>query len=78
MDMTINNRFAVLLAEKRVQERRNIPLSEIAAATGIPRQTLYAWENNGVTRYDAHVIDALCKYFACQPGELFHYVEKPM
>jgi len=75
LDMTINNRFGVLLAEKQISERRNIPLSEISQSTKIPRQTLYAWQHNTVTRYDAHVIDALCKYFDCQPGDLFHYVE---
>lgn len=75
MSMTINNRFGVLLAEKKIRERRNISLAEISQSTGIPRKTLYAWQNNTVTRYDAGIIDALCKYFACQPGDLFHYVQ---
>ena len=71
----INNRFAVLLAEKRVKERRNIPLAEVAEATGISRRALYAWENNEVHRFDDVIIDALCKYFGIQPGELFEYIE---
>lgn len=75
MDMTVNNRFAILLAQKRIDARRNLPLSEVAAATGIPRKTLYAWANNTVTRYDAGIIDALCEYFSCQPGDLFYLVE---
>lgn len=75
MGMTVNNRFAILLAEKRVKERRNISLGEVSNDTSIPRKTLYAWANNTVTRYDAAIIDALCKYFDCQPGDLFHYVE---
>ena len=74
MGMTINNRFGVLLAEKRVKERRKISLAEIASETGVPRQTLYAWENNTVTRFDSHVMDALCKYFDCKIGDLFQYV----
>lgn len=73
----INNRFGVLLAEKRVKERRSIPLSEIADETGITRPTLYAWQNNTVTRFEATVIDKLCKYFSVQPGELFEYVPDP-
>jgi DNA-binding Xre family transcriptional regulator len=76
MDM-INNRFGVLLAEKKKEERRNIPLSEIAEATKISRKTLYAWENNTVTRFDVSVINALCKYFGVKPGELFEYVVDP-
>lgn len=71
----INNRFAVLLAEKRVKERRNIPLAEVAEATGISRRALYAWENNEVHRFDDVIIDALCRYFQVQPGELFEYIE---
>lgn len=74
MSVAINNRFAVLLAEKQIKERRNIPLAEIAEATGISRRALYAWENNSVHRFDEEVIDALCQYFNIQPGELFEYV----
>ena len=71
----VNNRFAIMLAEKRVKERRNISLQEVAEKTGIARKTLYAWENNTVTRFDVSVIDAICKYFGVKPGDLFEYVE---
>jgi len=79
MTVTVNNRFAVLLAEKQVKERRNISLSEVAEMTGVSRQALYKWENNKVNRFDVPVINAICKYFDIQPGELFEYVpdEKP-
>ncbi len=75
MDVAINNRFGILLAEKRVQEKRAIPLSEVQAETGIPYKTLYAWQNNTISRFDAHVIDAICKYFGVKPGEVFEYIE---
>ncbi len=75
MKMTVNNKFAILLAEKRVKERRNISLVEVAEATGISRKTLYAWENNTVTRFDVPVINALCEYFGIEPGALFQYVK---
>ncbi len=74
MNVTVNNRFAVLLAEKQVKERRNISLSEVAEVTGVSRQALYKWENNKVNRFDTPVINAICKYFDIQPGELFEYV----
>ena len=80
MNVAINNRFSSLLAEKRIQEKRNIPLSEVAEATGLPPKTLFAWANNTITRFDVHVIDAICQYFNVQPGALFEYVpneEKP-
>lgn len=77
MNVTINNRFGILLAEKQKQERRNIPLAEVAEVTGISRRALYAWDNNEVHRFDDVIISALCQYFGIQPGELFEYIEKP-
>ena len=74
MNVAINNRFGILLAEKRVKEKRNIPLSEVAEGTGLPPKTLFAWANNTVTRFDVHVINAICQYFGVQPGDLFEYV----
>lgn len=75
MNVTINNKFAVLLAEKQVKERRNIPLAEVSEATGISRRALYAWENNDVHRFDDVIINALCRYFGIKPGDLFEYIE---
>lgn len=75
MSVTVNNRFGILLAEKRIKERRNISLAEIADEIGIARKTLYAWSNNKVNRFDVPVIDALCQYFGVKPGELFEYIE---
>jgi len=75
MNVTVNNRFAVLLAEKQVKERRNISLSEVAEVTGVSRQALYKWENNKVNRFDTPVINAICQYWGIQPGELFEYIE---
>ncbi len=77
MSVTVNNRFGILLAQKRINERRNISLAEVAEEIGISRKTLYAWENNTVTRFDVPVIDALCQYFGVNPGDLFEYLENP-
>jgi len=77
MNVAINNKFAVLLAEKRVKEKRNIPLSEVTDATDLPAKTLFAWSNNTVIRFDVHVIDAICRYIEVQPGELFENVDSP-
>lgn len=68
--MTISNRFGVLLAEKSIAEKRNISVSEVARESGISRKTLQGWANNTVTRYDTPVLEALCKYFGCEPGDL--------
>lgn len=71
--MAIINRFSVLLTEKRVREERDIPLSEVAKATGLKRKTLFAWVNNTVTRFDIHTMNAICRYFSARPGDLFEF-----
>ena len=73
--MAVNNHFGTLLAAKRAQEKRNISIAEVARESGVARITLQGWANNTVTRFDAPVINALCKYFDCQPGDLFEYVK---
>ena len=75
MNVTVNNRFAVLLAEKRIKERRNISLQEVAEETSISRQALYKWENNSINRFETRVMNALCQYFGIEPGQLFEYVK---
>lgn len=74
---TINNRFGVLLAQKKAREKRNIPMIEIEREIGINRRTLYVWEKNTVTRYDAPVILALCQYFNCDIGDLLYIDRSP-
>jgi putative transcriptional regulator len=71
--MTINNRFAVLLAEKSALEKRRISVAEVSRMTGIAQRTLQQWYSNKISRFDAPVMDALCNYFGCQPGNLFEY-----
>jgi putative transcriptional regulator len=73
----INNRFGILLAQKRMKEKRRISISEVSERTGINRQSLQAWENNTVSRFDLVIMDALCEYFDCQPGDLFEYIPVP-
>ena len=74
MDVPINNRFGILLTEKRMSEKRNIPLSEVHEQTGISRPTLQAWSNNTVTRFDLSVIEGLCQYFNVKLSDLLEYI----
>lgn len=67
----IKNRFRELLLEKAAQaERRNIPLLEVARETNLTTKTLYAWDDNSISRYDASSIEALCNYFNCDLCDL--------
>lgn len=74
MSVPINTRFRLLLEEKSKREGRDISLQDVEAATGISRQSLYAWKNNTLERYEANTIDALCKYFEVDLGQLLEYV----
>lgn len=64
-----------LLDEKAFKEKRRITLSEVSEKTGISRATLTRIANvpGNVTNTDT--INALCKYFECELGELLMYVE---
>lgn len=75
--MAVNNRFAVLLAEKSMREKRRISVAEVSRGTGITQRTLMQWAHNTVTRFDAPVISALCAYFNCSVGDLLEYAPDP-
>ena len=67
----ITNRFMELLAAKARREGRGkISISQVIEETGLSRGTVDGYVHNTITRYDAHVILALCDYLGCQPGDL--------
>ena len=49
---------------------KRITYRDAAAATGISAATLSRWASGDVDRFGAVTIQALCKYFQCQVGEL--------
>jgi putative transcriptional regulator len=71
----IRFRLAELIADKSFKERRVVTVSEIAQATGIHRATLSKVANQPGANIGTEIIDKLCRYFACQPGELMTFVE---
>ena len=62
------------MAAKGRRERRRITYDDILAATGISKNTLVRLANNRGESVHVSVIDRLCVYFECQPGDLFVYV----
>ncbi|WP_298577233.1 helix-turn-helix transcriptional regulator [uncultured Luteimonas sp.] len=72
----IRFRLAELIADKAFKERRVVPLTEVADATGIHRATLSKMANHPGANIGTDIIDRLCKYFGCQPGELLTYVDE--
>jgi len=62
-----------LLDEKSFREKRRITLNEVSEQTGISRATLTRIANIPGYNTNTDTIDALCRYFDCQPGELLEY-----
>jgi len=71
----IRFRLTELTADKAFKERRVISVSEIAQATGIHRATLSKMANQPGANIGTEIVDKLCRYFGCQPGDLMAYVE---
>lgn len=71
----IRFRLAELTADKAFRERRVVSMSEIAQATGIHRATLSKIANQPGVNVGTDLIDKLCRYFGCQPGDLLTYVD---
>jgi len=70
----IRFRLTELTADMAFRERRVVTLAEIAKATGIHRATLSKMANHPGANIGSEVIDKLCQFFGCQPGELMVYV----
>lgn len=71
----IRFRLAELIADKAFKERRAVALSEVAEATGIHRATLSKMANQPGANIGSDIIDKLCRYFGCQPGDVMAFVE---
>ena len=72
----IRFRLTELIADKAFKERRVVPLSEVAEATGIHRATLSKMVNQPGANIGTEMIDRLCRYFGCQPGDLMTHVDE--
>lgn len=70
----IRFRFKELLAEKEFQERRVVPLAEVAEQTGIHRATLSKIANSPGYNTGTDVLDRLCIYFKCRIEQLVEHI----
>lgn len=71
----IRFRLAELISDKAFNERRIITFAEIAEATGIHRATLSKMANQPGAKIGSEIIDKLCGYFDCQPGDLMVFIK---
>lgn len=66
-----------LLAKREFQDNRRITLNEVGAATGIHRVTLSKVANERGYNASIEIVDRLCAYFECQPGDLLEFIPSP-
>ncbi|MCA3001478.1 MAG: helix-turn-helix transcriptional regulator [Rhodocyclaceae bacterium] len=60
----------------RLMGERKLKIIEVARETGLHRNTITLLYNETATRVDLETIDALCRFFGCEIGQLFEFIEK--
>ena len=75
--MTIYNRLKIMIAEKELREGRKLTYRTIAKETGVSTGTLTTYISQRVSRYDGPTLEAFCRFFDCQPGDLLVFTDTP-
>jgi putative transcriptional regulator len=73
----IQCRLRELIAIRSREQGKRITYREITLETGIFSSTLSPLANNTFTRVDKGVLDRLCAFFNCGPGDLLIHVPDP-
>jgi putative transcriptional regulator len=74
----MQNNFAVLLKAKAQREKRQrVPITEVATATGLSRQTLSRFARGELSEYPETLLVKLCEYFECNVGDLLTVIDMP-
>jgi putative transcriptional regulator len=60
----------------RLMGERKLKITDLARDTGVNRGTITRLYHETATRIELDVVEALCRYFECQVGDLFEYIEK--
>jgi len=58
----------------RLMGERKLKISDVARVTGLHRNTITLLYDETATRVELETIEALCKLFDCEIGELFEIV----
>jgi len=72
----IQCRMRELIALKARRERRRITYEDVQAGSGVNKNSIVKLANDRAAMVGISVIDRLCDYFDCQPGDLFVYVRE--
>lgn len=75
--MTVKNKAFEFWKNEELKKGKPIEIKDIAAATGLHRETVAGLLEGRTTRFDAPVLDAICKYFNIPPGPIPFIVYEP-
>lgn len=75
--MAIEIRIRPLVAEYEKQANSRLTYRELAAQTGISLSTISAMMNSRQKRVDLNIIESLCGFFDCEPGDILKLVKQP-
>jgi putative transcriptional regulator len=67
----IKSNLAMLMAEKKIRS-----INKLAKETGVSAPALGRLYDGTNIRIDYSTIEALCRYFKCNVGDLLDYVEE--
>ena len=70
----IQCRMRELIGLKARVEHRRITYEDIQSGSGVNKNTIVKLANDRAAMVGMSVIDRLCAYFDCQPGDIFVYV----
>ena len=59
----------------RLMGERKLKVSDVARDTGLHRNTVALLYHETATRVDLPAVEALCRYFGIQVGDLFEVVD---
>ncbi len=68
--MPIRSQLHMLMAERKMS------MVDLARDAGIARSTVWGIYHDKVTRLDYATLEAICRYFRCQPGDVLVYTEE--
>lgn len=67
----IRNRLAIKMGERKLK------MVDIVRDTGINKNTVLAVYHERIQRYDIEMLEKLCRYFNCQPGDMLYMTDDP-
>ncbi len=77
LDMAIQNKLKILLAQKELRENRKLTYRLVAKETGLAIGTLTEYMTQRVRRFDKSTLETMCEYLACDIGDLLSYSPDP-